>query len=427
MNPSVLAASSLSHQPYHAATGPGRGAFGPAAWVLLALAAAAATVLKLSLLPLLNSDLTHYVVPWLQHIRTHGRAALGDVFTDYAPGYTYFLWAGVAVAPALPDVALIKAISILADAAMAAFAGLLAWRVGADPQRGAWAAAAVLMLPAVVLNSGAWGQSDAIWCAFMLAALLCLLGGRLAAACLLWGCALALKPQAVFLAPVLGGVLLARRRLWLLPLAALPYVLASLPMILEGRRWTSIFAVYASAALFPRQLSSSAPNLWSWLPPDAGTPAMLVGIAAGAAVGFLILLSVLRLDRRRDPLGLLAAAAFACTVLPFLLPKMHDRYFYGGEILAVVLALLRPGLLPAVVAGQTAALLAYQPMLLGFHGWRVPVGALFNLVAVVLLGLAWLAAWRGGPLRRLGMAGEGFASLPCRRMIAPEARGDGRT
>jgi Gpi18-like mannosyltransferase len=387
----------------------------PVAWLALALAAAVA--LKLSLLPLVNSDLTHYVVPWLQHIRNHGRAALGDVFTDYAPGYTYFLWAGLALAPALPDVALIKTISILADTAMAALAGLLAWRVGADPQRGVWAAAAVLMLPAVVLNSGAWGQSDAIWCAFLLAALLCLLGDRLAAACLLWGCALALKPQAVFLAPVLGGVLLARRRLWLLPLVALPYVLASLPMILEGRRWTSIFAVYASAAIFSRQLSSSAPNLWSWLPPDAGVPAMLAGIAAGAVAGLLILLSVLRLDRR-DPLGVLVAAAFACTVLPFLLPKMHDRYFYAGEVLAVVLALLRPALVPAVVAGQTAALLAYQPMLLGLYGWRAPVGGLFNLVAVILLGLAWLAAWRGvaeHPSGRVPRADGGTSDLPARR------------
>ena len=379
--------------------------------VLLAILAGLA--LRVSLFPLLNTDLTTYVLPWLEHVQARGFGALGDPFTDYAPGYTYVLLLLSAFTGLLPNLVLIKLSSVVADLLMALVGMALVLQAGGDARRALLAGAALLLLPTVLLNSGAWGQSDSIWAGLMLWALLALMRRRTALACLLWGIALAFKPQAVFLAPVVAGVVLARRA-WLAGLLVpLPYLLLAVPPILAGQRWTSVLGVYAFQAYYPRALSSSVANLWAWLPEDAGKPLVLGGIALGAVIGLVIMLGVWRLERRNG-LALLAAAALAFTALPFVLPKMHDRYFYGGEVLALLLCFLRPGLLPAVLAGQVAALLAYQVMLLRFFedSWRTPVGGAFNHVAVVLLAQAWQAG-RAMPRKAAGAPAAGHgASWP---------------
>lgn len=42
------------------------------------------------------------------------------------------------------------------------------------------------------------------------------------------------------------------------------------------------------------------------------------------------------------PEVLLTAAAASLLLAPYLLPKMHDRYFYPFELTAIILACLQP-------------------------------------------------------------------------------------
>jgi hypothetical protein len=76
--------------------------------------------------------------------------------------------------------------------------------------------------------------------------------------------------------------------------------------------------------------------------------------------------------------------------MPFLLPKMHDRYFYAGEVFTAISMCLRPSLLSAFVGSQTAGLLTYQIFLLGLSVWRVQVAAIFNLLVCIILFWAWV-------------------------------------
>jgi hypothetical protein len=70
----------------------------------------------------------------------------------------------------------------------------------------------------------------------------------------------------------------------------------------------------------------------------------------------------------RLPLGrtrvLLAGSLFAL-LIPFLLPSMHERYFYLADILTVVMAFYRPNLWYVPVLVQTSSALSYVPYL--FH------------------------------------------------------------
>jgi len=63
-----------------------------------------------------------------------------------------------------------------------------------------------------VMNSGVWGQCDSIYATFCAASLVSLVRGRPWAASAWFGVAFAFKLQAIFLLPVLVGVLLVSRR-----------------------------------------------------------------------------------------------------------------------------------------------------------------------------------------------------------------------
>ncbi len=352
-----------------------------------------ATALKLSLFPLSNADMADYIVLWVRYLDEHRLQALASSFTDYAPGYTYVLALVVPLSWLLGDIAAIKTASLIGDFCMAAAAAGLSASIArsrsgrADVGQVALIAAMLFCLPTVVVNSGAWGQSDAIWCSAVLVSVWCMLERRPSAAVLALGVALAFKPQAIFLAPVLVGFLLSGRsfagllRLLLLPL---PYVVLALPMVAAGQPETHVFGVYFMGVVGPRAMSNAAPSLWALLPADLPLAALPLGIAAGAVVGAVITLhSALVLQRSSNAVPLLAA--MSCMLMPFVLPKMHDRYFFGGEVLVFIVACTFPRLLPAVLMSQAAALLSYETFLLQLSGWRLVAGALFNLGALAIL------------------------------------------
>jgi hypothetical protein len=221
--------------------------------------------------------------------------------------------------------------------------------------------------------------------------------GRASGASLWFGLALAFKPQAIFLGPLLLGFLLAQRAVGRLLLVPLPYMLLALPMLIAGRSWTSVFGVYVAPAMSEfESLSNNAAGLWTWILPLTGQSqaAPIVGVVCAVLAGGVIARAAARpsngprarpTGRDNRPADLVIGAALCCTLMPFLLPKMHDRYFFAGEVLTAMAACLRPSLLLAAVATQTAALLAYHPFLLALTGWRVPVATAFSLIAILAL------------------------------------------
>jgi Gpi18-like mannosyltransferase len=361
----------------------------------IALAAVAALVLKLSLLPLSNTDMTEYVLPWLEATREQGFAVLGDEITDYSPAYSYLLLIAAGLLDWVKPISAVKLISLAGDVVLASLAGLLAHALGAGRARTAVTAVVIFALPSVLINSSAWGQTDAIWASAILGAVLAMLRGRPAVAVLLYGLAVAYKPQAVFLGPILLAFLLARRQPGWLLLLPLPYLLLALPPLLMGRSFSSVFGVYFTVFGSLGEVSYDAPGLWSWrqLLGKTSNAEVMVGLALGVATGIVLtMLALRRGGRRLHDQAILHAAALSCALLPFVTPKMMGRYFYASEVMLAIAACLNPLLLPAAIASQIAALLAYEPFLLGLVNWRVPLAVLFNLLAIGLVSQVWLRA-----------------------------------
>jgi Gpi18-like mannosyltransferase len=334
--------------------------------------------------------MTYYLLPWLQHIDVRGLASLGDEFTDYAPGYTYILLLASKISAWIPPVSSVKLMSVAADCVMAIVGGLLVARISNNALRGGLTAAVLVALPTVVLNSAVWGQSDSIWTGAAVACVLAMSCRRPIAAVLCFGLAVAFKPQAIFLGPLLVGFLISCRAWPLLPLVALPYTLLALPMLMAGRDAPSVFLVYLSQATSPAEpATSNAASLWAWLPASLEPLVLVVGVIIAIMVGVGLVLVSCRSSRLAGD-QLVTGAALCCTLMPFLLPKMHDRYFYAGEVFTAISMCLRPSLLSAFVGSQTAGLLTYQIFLLGLSVWRVQVAAIFNLLVCIILFWAWV-------------------------------------
>ena len=90
-------------------------------------------------------------------------------------------------------------------------------------------------------------------------------------------------------------------------------------------------------------LSQHAPNLYAMLPDKWFAVLRPAGIlTAMAIVGALVYAATL--SSRRNPARLSSWWVALCPTfsMPFLLPQMHDRYFYLAEICAFIVAVLQP-------------------------------------------------------------------------------------
>ena len=103
---------------------------------------------------------------------------------------------------------------------------------------------------------------------------------------------------------------------------------------------------------------------------------------------------------------ILALATASVLVTPFVLPRMHDRYFFAADVLVIILAFWVPRLVPVALLVQIVSLFSYWPFLFEDEIFSGPLLALFELVAVVAL-LGWIAT----EIRRTGVDGAGHLQL----------------
>ncbi len=331
-----------------------------------------------------TSDAAEFLLPWYAHALEHGIESLGHSFTNYTPFFTYLLIAATWFDGLAPPLALVKAISFVFEFGCAVLAARLVLAIDPRPKVSGLAFAAVWLAPSVLHNGAFWGQADAIWTFFILGSLLAFCRDRGALGVVLFAIALAVKAQAVFFGPVVLGLVLGGRVRWRW-FAAIPavYLALALPTVLSGRSLTSVARIYLDQGATFRRLSSNAANLWLFVPDWLYGPGVAVGIAIAALSGLALAIAIARAPELK-PEALVLASALCLLLMPFVLPKMHERYFYAFEVVILVLACARPSLWPVAVMAQVTSLLAYLPFD-GRGDLGLPVAALTNLASVAAL------------------------------------------
>ena len=82
---------------------------------------------------------------------------------------------------------------------------------------------------------------------------------------------------------------------------------------------------------------------------------------------------------------LFGAALLFCLGVPFLLPHMHDRYFFVADILTVVLAVSSPVFTPAALCVNFGSLLGYHAYLKMRYLLPMRYGSIANVFALALV------------------------------------------
>ncbi|UXY29594.1 hypothetical protein [Streptomyces sp. HUAS TT20] len=330
---------------------------------LLALAAyvtvTVAVLVRMPLLPRESGDYVTFLEPWYWHIVSHGgfHALADPSFSDYNVPYLY-LMAALTYLP-LSSLVGIKWVSIPFDLALAYYTFRIVCLF--RPTR-RWAAlgagAVVLFLPTVVTNSAWWGQCDALYTAFLVGGIYHVLRDRPWWACTFFGIALAFKFQAVFLFPCLLVLVLVGRVPWRCLLAVpAAYLALDVPALVLGADPGRLLTVYAQQTDKYHTLTINAPSVYQFVSVPGDTdPVRSAGIlVAGVLVSLLMGMAVWSLRRRRQGVPdsglrvpgltdtrIVLLATCSAIVVPFLLPSMHERYFYAADVLTVMAACRLP-------------------------------------------------------------------------------------
>ena len=287
-----------------------------------------------------SGDYDIYLADWIARLAAGSfsegmRANVGE----YNVLYQYILF--VITRLGVPALYAVKAVSFLGDAFLAGAAAKLAGKRNALLAFGV-----VLLLPTIVLNGGMFAQCDSLYAACALWGLALALEGKPGASAVCFALSLAFKLQSAFLLPIVivlwaGGKLRVREALIFL----LTLLFVALPALLGGKSLANILGVYTAQAGLYTGLNYNAANLFG-LMETAGLDVYAYGnfgLALAFGVCALLVIAGARRARAMTDGEILRLALLMVLLIVFLLPRMHERYFYMAVPLSAALACRRGG------------------------------------------------------------------------------------
>ena len=376
--------------------------------------AAAAMLSRAAMLDFVTADYRAFLYGWIEAFRQGGAKMLAENVGDYNLIYQYFLLI-VSKLP-LKDLYMIKWFSVAFDFALA-----LAMMRAAGHYGGERAKMPVLMtlliLPTVLLDGACWGQCDSVYVFFIVMSLYWLETGRPVRSAAMLAVSFAFKLQTIFFFPiVLLGLIHRRYRLRDAAVFFLTYLVTIIPAVLAGRAPLDALMVYVNQSMnqYYHRLVYGAPNLYIFFPlmeldtkPAFTWLRNIEGVNADglseyldmdlfpdlqhAALYACVLLTLIAVVywlihyREVTPDMTLEMALFFAIFLPFVMPKMHERYYALADMLSILYALRRRDrrFMPLLVAG--ASLLSYLPYLTRQHVVDFRVYALMMFAALVIV------------------------------------------
>ena len=343
--------------------------------------------LRVISIPHSNQDMTTHNLRWYQTLYKKGiREALSTNFSNYTPPYTYFLALATRTHDFISPLVAIKLIPICFDFLGAFYIYKiikLRHQQGDIPYL---AAAVYFTAPTVIINSAYWGQADSLYTSLLLACLYFLMTEKSFSSMLALGLAFSIKAQAVFFLPFLGIMAIRKRIPWLyFGIIPLVYLAAILPVVLLGRPLLEALLIYTKQSDMFALLSMNAPNLYILFPHEWYSSVLPIGIAAAIILiaCWMYLTSKNKIDL--DNKYLILVAFISTALSPFLLPKMHDRYFYPADVLSIVLAFYWPVLWFIPVLYQFISISAYTVFLIDGNSYFVVFGFLLNTIALTIV------------------------------------------
>ena len=239
-----------------------------------------------------TGDYNSFLAHWVEYFRLNGGfAGLSGSVGNYNLPYLYFLAAFSYID--MPDLYLIKLLSVFFDLILAWGAARLVYRFTDNRMAVMAAFMATLYLPTVYLNGALWGQCDSIYAAFALWSIVFALDEKPWLSVISVALSFAFKLQAVFIMPVFLIYLFAGKMKWY-HLAAFPatYAVTAIPAVMAGRPFMDAIMLYFNQAeTVGSSLNYNSPSVFAFVPWNAEVnTALLTELGIVAAFLFLFLL-----------------------------------------------------------------------------------------------------------------------------------------
>src|SRR3989344_3735802 len=328
-------------------------------------------ILRLSLFNFKSGDYLYNLSPWVEIIKTNGHFfSLKEAFSNYTPPYLYILVL-LSYLP-VPTLYSIKLVSIIFDYVIAFLVMLIVkekYKNGFIPWLSFFT---VLFTPTVILNGAVWAQCDAIYVSGLIAMVFFLIKKKWGPALLCFSLAFAFKLQTIFLFPLLITFFLKEKKIRkyfiLIPLL---YLLFILPNYLLGRKFSDLLTIYWNFQINEdyglKRLTMNAANLYQWIPNRLVDIILPLGLVFAFSFTLFFILFIYRRRYSLNKETVVKLSFLFSLTLPFLLPRMHERYFFAADVTSIIYAFYFPRFYYVPVYVITAALFAYLRYLFGIN------------------------------------------------------------
>jgi len=294
-------------------------------------------MVRIAMFPMESSDMKHFLTDWYNYlVENGGFRAVGDDIGDYTLMYYYFI-AAITYINIDYHIA-IKIFSCIFDFIMAFYVMAIVRMNNNDSRICCISFAMTIFLPTVIINSSGWGQCDAIYTCFLVMCIYYLLKGNDLTAMIMLGISFSFKVQAIFFAPLIG-ILIMKRKIRPLTLLCIPavYIISILPAVYAGGDFIRLFTVYVRQAGEYDNICMSISNLWALLK-NLENP--IIGRAGIFFAGGIICIMMYYYITNKKLIitknTIVAIALISSFIMPFVLPYMHERYFYPAEIIMII-------------------------------------------------------------------------------------------
>lgn len=304
-------------------------------FLFVGAALAALIYIRVCLIGYQSTDYTNFLSVWLEQMRGMSvKEVLCEKIGDYNMPYLYFLL--LLSRTELNSLILIKFLSCVFDFVTAFFVMKCVSIKTLNPLVLSLSFIVSAALPTVFLNSSYWAQCDSVLAAFCIMSVYFALKSNGIGTAVCYALAFSIKLQAVFILPIILICFVTKRlKLWHIAIAPAVFFATLLPALFAGRSLIDCVRIYFDqAAQYPR-LTLLAPTLWQFFGNLRFELFNPVGIMLGGIAAITLMFICYKYRRSLDTELLLTAFYISALLIPFLLPRMHERYFYLADILSV--------------------------------------------------------------------------------------------
>lgn len=372
-------------------------------WLAFVLILFVSLVVRLAFLDYLSGDMNGALLPWFNFLKTNGGFSALKTYPwtnsgiakagDYPVAYINLL-AFLSYLP-IKGIVSIKLSSIFFDYALAIGAVLLIRMFNKNWFFSLISFTILVFFPTSILNSALWGQADQMYVGLVVWTLYLLLKNKQGFAMFILGFAIAVKLQTTFFLPVLVFMWLNKKfKLRNLFFMIFAIFLTFVPSYLAGSSLTMPFEMYKlQVSGLYKNANYGAGSIYAFFESTKYRDGINDG--AGLAFAFIIIgIALLVLFHYKTPAtkkNIVFVSVLFSILVPFVLPHMHERYFYMADVFLILYVLIYRRKYILGVLMSVSSVLAYTHFLTGSYIFTflgqdsVRLAAIINFVIIVTL------------------------------------------